>query len=417
MSNGNSSPLSEGRNGRPQLRHGVTEALEENESLLQKIQALEAENRGLRGQLKEVSQPRAASPQPGYEPADAIFRDNSLPASPAANPPQSNPKHLETVGSLGSMQQENSRLTAQVRSKDDENQALQDQVQALEESFAASVASARQLQDDLQHARKQVAMAEAQHLSDRSALESEKAKARSLDRNHEVSRLQDALAAAQRQVQQLEDQQIITASQAKQEAYRDDFAGLGGASDLAAELLANAGDEEEQEEGQQSELVRIRAPNKLAGHMQKKSPSTWRMLQPFQERFFVLEAGRLSWWECVGARTAIDHSHGDRCKGSLDFGINECTLEQQEDGKFSVRPKHGGWVAGNFTNSAQGRVLEFATTGSEHSFEDWCKAIREHIEHGNRRMETVASAIATAMFEDVFPGDSVNRDMSNSVMV
>lgn len=387
------------------IHHQVTEAMEENEGLMDKVKNLEAENRELREQLEELSELQLtpqATPQAGV-PARTLFTRGTAEFEAIAT---RLPKHPgKFVENASSMKQENSRLSVEVRSKGDEIQDLQDQVRALQDSREVAEASSRQFKDELHSARKQVAMAEAQHLADRSALQNEKAKARSLDQRTEVRRLQDALAASQQKVQQLEDQLVIAASQAKQEAMAEaylegDVGGTLGLAAVAAELTPFE-DEFMEEELAAEPQVRFKAPPRFAGHMQKKSPSTWRKLQPLQERFFVLESGKLSWWQCLGPRSELGHSHGERCKGSLDFGINPCTLEQQEGGVFCIRPQNGDWHAGNFTNSAQGRVLEFSTNGSEHSVEEWCRAIKEHIEHGSQRAETVAVAIAAALIDDM----------------
>jgi len=247
------------------------------------------------------------------------------------------------------------------------------------------------------------ARAEAQHLTDKQSLAAERTKVKELQRSlQELRDRQDEEFYHKRVADELADQEEAEeALGAMVELTESKKVG-----NLAAELFgaSRPGVEDAAFDDEVEDAVevptKIPPPPQFAGHLQKKSPSAWRMMQPFQERFFVLELGRLSWWECKGRGPG--HEHGSTAKGSVDFGINLCVLQVAEEGqRFNIAPQDGTWVAGNFTNSAAGRLLEFQCTGSEHSFEEWCTAIREHIAYGARRAAAVACAISNALdFEE-----------------
>jgi len=367
---------------RPKMSHGVTEALDENEILLKKVSQLEKQNRELMEQLeeRELAASGPARQRLDSEPVRGRARLDSEVAE-------------DQAARLEILEEASERLTREAEQKDEELFNLKERCQAAE-------GGSKQLEESLVELKKMLARTEAQHLNLKQAKAEESAKVKELSRTIE-------------EMQHHQENQAFHGILAEDEEAPDQMADLvlngedepRQVGNLANELFAYSRDDitgegYEDETVEEPYIQKIAAPPGISGHMLKKSPSTWRsvasvVMTPFQERFFCLEIGKLSWWECLGKGPGHDHG---KCKGSVDFGINLCILTVIQEGvKFSISPKDGVWVAGNFTNSAAGRVLEFSTTGSEHTFEEWCDNIRAHIDHGERRAAAVATAIAAAI--------------------
>lgn len=100
-----------------------------------------------------------------------------------------------------------------------------------------------------------------------------------------------------------------------------------------------------------------------------------------EERFFILESGRLSWW------SSDDHL-GHPCRGCLDFVVNkgEVVLDVDDRAAFHLVPIDGGvWYAGSFTNATHGRALTLLVADSWMTRQAWVAAIHDHIEWCSRR--------------------------------
>lgn len=129
-------------------------------------------------------------------------------------------------------------------------------------------------------------------------------------------------------------------------------------------------------------------PAPLRGVLEKRSPSRMRLLNPFQERFVVLQDGKLSWWsderEWKEAKV--------KCKGSLDFANNDCRLVQDpaQPRRLSIAPRTGEWEATHFSKAQFGRVLEFqVAVAASPSLEDWLNALTAHLHYGSLRRDMV----------------------------
>lgn len=115
-----------------------------------------------------------------------------------------------------------------------------------------------------------------------------------------------------------------------------------------------------------------RMPEILSGLLWKKSPSAFGQ---YQQRYFLLEDGRLTWWN-----SRADAWDKNKIKGCVDFEFNASRLVSTDSGsKFELEPKDGKWCGRcNFTKSKEGRSFEFDAAGSKHTRAAWIRAIEAH---------------------------------------
>merc|ERR1719195_473254 len=103
-----------------------------------------------------------------------------------------------------------------------------------------------------------------------------------------------------------------------------------------------------------------------------------------RRRFFVLEEGKLSWWESEPTSSAATTSR----KGWVNLSKTPCEVEAVAGSKtkFVLKPLEAlasGWSQGHFTGS-QGRVFELECLNMDGDRAEWLEALIAHSKYKPR---------------------------------
>eukprot|EP00928_Gymnodinium_smaydae_P022698 TRINITY_DN1897_c1_g1_i1.p1 TRINITY_DN1897_c1_g1~~TRINITY_DN1897_c1_g1_i1.p1 ORF type:complete len:230 (+),score=26.05 TRINITY_DN1897_c1_g1_i1:57-746(+) len=137
----------------------------------------------------------------------------------------------------------------------------------------------------------------------------------------------------------------------------------------------------------------MEVPLSLSGYLLRQSPLVLHF-GTYQQRFFTLERGRLYWSSQEGTDGRVDPAS---LSGCIDFSANPCDvkIDPESKTKFSLEPRGGSWLKGDFTGSDSGRIFRFDASKCKYRRERWLEAFRAHIRYGQAlRRNARASAAA-----------------------
>lgn len=131
----------------------------------------------------------------------------------------------------------------------------------------------------------------------------------------------------------------------------------------------------------------MEVPCCFSGLVLRQSPSVFHF-GTYQSRFFVLQRGWLYWSVSEGTITA---NGPVGCVGRIDFSANPCEVkyDAQSTSLFSLEPKGGSWLKGDFNGADAGRVFRFDARKSDHSRDEWLAAFRAHIDFAHAKTRTL----------------------------
>jgi hypothetical protein len=142
---------------------------------------------------------------------------------------------------------------------------------------------------------------------------------------------------------------------------------------LAAYTPSNSSEDWDPNAESESDEDSEKAPEELGGMLWKKSPSVLKFGK-YQQRYFLVKRGKITWWQSQRESTRKGAS-----KGFVDLRNNPARVVPDRSGtRFSIEPKNGNWAGGNFTGSRDSRKFDMDAAGSEHTRDKWMAAIEAH---------------------------------------